>query len=580
MSFIAMDGLLSGKLTHVFLVSILDATVLALAALLWFRRSVQTLMRRRGTSTEAVATVQDQPSVDRPDPGTPTDLSFALFESNADQSTAQPLTSEQELPLRRRLLVAYVLGAAAYSVVITTLQFAWEEPPLPSVAWLARWWENTWPLVPALAALLVLDRRATVRLVGWYLLIGVASVLLFTLAGQVLRGTFNTAPITNVYWMVLSLAWSVWLPLILILLSGWRRIRAVMPLALAGTLAFGFALMLFREFLILVLDLGPVRSAILELSALTSVNFAYYGLFLLMSLPVGLLAWTLLRGLAGRFERKRFSDVQLVVDCWWAIVAAEQAALLSNKLGLGAIAGAVAAFAAYRIIVALALRLRSRDGIGKRLLLLRVFGYQSRTESLFDRLAQAWRFHGPVQLIAGVDLASRTADPGDMLKLLSGALHTQYVASVADLGTRMARLDYERDPDGRFRVNDVYCHDDTWRSAVQALLDSSDCVLMDVRSFSQQNQGCVFELEQLLLRLPTESIVFVVDKSTDLRLLGATLERSWRSAREAGRAKGDGTIALVRVERNSAAELSVLMRRLSGLGEPHRVLSQEELREL
>ena len=240
----------------------------------------------------------------------------------------------------------------------------------------------------------------------------------------------------------------------------------------------------------------------------------------------------------------------------------------------------MAAFAAYRIIVALALRLRNRDGIGKRLLLLRVFGYQSRTESLFDRLAQAWRFHGPVQL----DRRSRSREPhrgpGRHAETAERRAHTQYVASVADSGTRMARLDYERDPDGRFRVNDVYCHDDTWRSAVQALLDSSDCVLMDVRSFSQQNQGCVFELEQLLLRLPTESIVFVVDKSTDLRLLGATLERSWRSAREAGRAKGDGTIALVRVERNSAAELSVLMRRLSGLGEPHRLLSQEELREL
>ncbi|MET0919551.1 MAG: hypothetical protein ABWY07_14190 [Burkholderiales bacterium] len=576
-----MDGLLSGKLAYVFLVSIFDATLLALAALLWFRRSVQTLMRRRGQSdSETAATDHQQPGAGRAEPGVPAHLSFALFESAAEQATKGSPSTAPPIPLRRRLLVAYVLGAAAYSAVITTLQFAWEEPPLPWVAWLARWWENTWPLVPALAALLVLDRRATVRLVGWYLLIGVASVLLFTLAGQVLRGEFNTAPITNVYWMVLSLAWSVWLPLILILLSGWRRIRAVMPLALAGTLAFGFALMLFRELLILVFDLGPVRSVILELSALTSVNFVYYGLFLLMSLPVGVLAWMLLRGLAGSFERKRFSDVQLVVDCWWAIVAAEQAALLSNKLGLGAIAGAVAAFAAYRIIVALALRSRSHDGIGKRLLLLRVFGYQARTESLFDRLAQAWRFHGPVQLIAGVDLATRTADPGDMLKLLSGALDTQYVASVADVGTRMARLDYGRDPEGRFRVNDVYCHDDTWRSAVQALLDSSDCVLMDVRSFSQQNQGCVFELEQLLLRLPTESIVFVVDKSTDLRLLGATLERSWRSAREAGRAKGDGTIALVRVERNSAAELSVLMRRLSGLGEPHRVLSQEELREL
>ncbi len=335
--------------------------------------------------------------------------------------------------------------------------------------------------------------------------------------------------------------------------------------------------MLFREILIWAFDIAAARSVILDLSALASVQVVYYGLFLLMSLPVGLLAWMLLRNLASRFERKRFSDVQLIVDCWWAIVSAEQAALLSNKLGLGAIAGAAAAFAVYRIIVGIALRTRIRGDGGKRLLLLRVFGYQSRTESLFDRLAQAWRFHGPVQLIAGVDLATRTADPGDMLKLLSGALDTQYVASVADVGERMARLDYERDPDGRFRVNDVYCHDNTWRAAVEALLDSSDCVLMDVRSFSQQNQGCVFELEQLLLRLPTESIVLVVDKSTDLHLLGATLEKSWQDARQAGVARGDGKVALMRVERNTPGELSMLMQRLRGFGEPRLMLAADEL---
>lgn len=574
-----MDGLFSGKLAYVFLVSIFDAALLALAALLWFRRSVQTLMRRRGKDdSETAATDQPRPNDARAQPDMPAQLSFALFEAADKEATAKSPSTAPATPLRRRLLVAYVLGAAAYSIVITTLQFGGEEPGYPWVAWLGRWWENTWPVLPALAALLVLDRRATVRLVGWYLLIGLGAVCLFTLAGQVLRGTFNTAPITNVYWLLLSLAWTVSAPLALIAISGWRRIRAVMPIALAGTLAFGFALLLFRELLVWVFDFGPVRSVILDLSGLTSVSVAYYGLFLLMSLPVGLLAWVLLRGLASRFERKRFSDVQLIVDCWWAIVAAEQAALLSNKLGLGAIAGAVAAFAAYRIVVGLALRGRAEgETTGKRLLLLRVFGHQSRTESLFDRLAQAWRFHGPVQLIAGVDLATRTADPGDMLKLLSGALDTQYVASAADVPARMARLDYERDPDGRFRVNDVYCHDDTWRPAVQALLDASDCVLMDARSFSQQNQGCVFELEQLLTRVPTESIVLVVDKSTDLRLLGAALERSWQSAREAGQARGHGTIALVRVEQYSAAEQSLLMQRLLGLGEPRRVLSVAEL---
>ena len=160
-----MDGLLSGKLTYVFLVSILDATVLALAALIWVRRSVQTLMRRRGTSTEAVATVQDQPSVDRPDPGTPTDSSFALFESNADQSTAQRTLTlpSRNCPAPASSSSRTRLAPQATRLVITTLQFAGEEPSLPSIAWLGRWWGNAWPWCRHCVALLVLDRRAIVR---------------------------------------------------------------------------------------------------------------------------------------------------------------------------------------------------------------------------------------------------------------------------------------------------------------------------------------------------------------------------------------------------------------------------------
>ncbi len=237
-----MDGLLSGKLTYVFLVSILDATVLALAALLWFRRSVQTLMRRRGTGAEIRTQDRDQSIADRPEPNAPAELSFAMFEAADNKFAARQTSMDPDTLLRRRLLVAYGLGAAAYAIVITTLQLGGEEPSYPWVAWLGRWWQNMWPVLPALAALLVLDRRAMIRLVGWYLLVGVAAVSLFTLAGQMLHGTFNTAPITNVYWLLLGLAWAVWAPLALIAVSGWRRIRAVMPLALAGTLAFGFAL--------------------------------------------------------------------------------------------------------------------------------------------------------------------------------------------------------------------------------------------------------------------------------------------------------------------------------------------------
>ena len=51
---------------------------------------------------------------------------------------------------------------------------------------------------------------------------------------------------------------------------------------------------------------------------------------------------------------------------------------------------------------------------------------------------------------------------------------------------------------------------------MQALLDTSDRVLMDVRSLSERNQGCRFELEQLVWRLPSDALVLVVDKGTDV----------------------------------------------------------------
>ena len=275
-----------------------------------------------------------------------------------------------------------------------------------------------------------------------------------------------------------------------------------------------------------------------------------YALFMLVSLPVGWLAWRLLNVLAGAFANKRFSDIQLVVDCWWAVVAAEVTATsLSTTHGVAGIAGGVAAFLAYRLAVAAVLRGDRPPQRAPRLLLLRVFGYQARTESLFDRVAQTWRLQGPVQLIAGVDLAMRTADPGDVLALLDGRLAEAYVRTPQEVDERLARLDLRPDPDGRFRINEVYCHDNTWRTTLEALLDGTDRVLMDLRSFSAQNAGCRFELEQIVRRVPTDDIVFVCDKTTDLPLLHQILAAAWAAERRDGRARGSGEISVVRVER-------------------------------
>jgi hypothetical protein len=130
------------------------------------------------------------------------------------------------------------------------------------------------------------------------------------------------------------------------------------------------------------------------------------------------------------------------------------------------------------------------------------------------------------------------------------------------VGERLARLDFRPDPDGRFRVNEVYCHDNTWRTTLEALLDGTDKVLMDLRSFSSHNAGCRFELEQIVRRVPTDNIVLVCDKTTDLRLLQEILAAAWAAEGNARPERGSGEIAVVRMEHQTRSEFARLMRHL------------------
>ena len=552
-----MTDILPGQLIYIVGVSILDAALLSWLALLWYRRSVLRLMREVKADTTA-------PHVEsRPRPMLPASTAAAgpsglsLTEEQAGTTTRTPLGR----PGLGRVILAYCLGAAAYAAVITTLKYAPVSPRLPPVAWLVDWWANTWPIVPTLIALLVLDRRRGVRLTLLYLAGGAIGIALFTIVTQIFRGTLNSAPLTNVFWAMVSLGWMASVPLALVALTGWRRVRAVMPLALAATVLFGFGSLLFRELFVRMFDVEVIKSLILSGAVTSSASTVQYGLFMLVSLPVGWIAWRSLIGLASAFDRKRFSDVQLVIDCWWAVVAAQETAMtLAEGYGIAGLGGGLGAFAAYRLAVLAVLRgARPLTTTPRRLLLLRVFGYQARTESLFDRVAEAWRFHGPVQLIAGVDLAARFVDPGDVLALLGGRLAERYVRAPQDVVERLERLDLGPDPDGRFRINEVYCHDDTWRAMLEALLDTSDAVLMDLRSFCTSNSGCIFELEQLVWRLPSDRIVLVCDNTTDLPFLRQILSDAWTAARDGGRTPDAGRLPIVRVERNSRAELELLM---------------------
>jgi hypothetical protein len=83
------------------------------------------------------------------------------------------------------------------------------------------------------------------------------------------------------------------------------------------------------------------------------------------------------------------------------------------------------------------------------------------------------------------------------------------------------------DADGRFRVNEFLCGNDSWQAAVQKLMVDSELVVMDLRGFSPRNQGCLFELQSLLDIVPVTGIVLLVDVTTDVPFLHQTLSADW-----------------------------------------------------
>jgi hypothetical protein len=169
--------------------------------------------------------------------------------------------------------------------------------------------------VPALSILLTLRWPSVLKLLGLYLLVGAAAVFLTTLTGQVVRGSVNSALITNVFWAGVRLIVIAGPPALVPAVSAVRRIRGVLAMTLAATLLFGLTLMLFRWAMIEVFNVDALRTLVLDLAMPTSSAITYYGIYLILALPVGRLVWWIMQRIAVAFERKAFSDVQLIVDC-------------------------------------------------------------------------------------------------------------------------------------------------------------------------------------------------------------------------------------------------------------------------
>jgi hypothetical protein len=379
--------------------------------------------------------------------------------------------------------------------------------------------QNAWPIVLTIGL---------VRSLSWWTWAGILAVFWLALAGLVL---LNPGPgdwsdrLLEGKAATANFGMSIFMLLILL-----RPIRAI------GPMVFVLCLALFVGVLavIHVLDdpalhepyVAAISAWSLQLGVSTEALHRVLVIGLLCAAAV--LGWLLQRGIGALYTRGIISDQSLTVDILWLIAAVSNGAQLGAS-GWGWLAAAIGMFAVYKLVVLAGLALRRRvvgsTGAPPRLLLLRVFARGRQRRTFFDAFTEPWRFAGPVQLIAGLDLAGSTIEPHEFLDFVGGRLSRRFIASEADLERRLAETSHVRDHDGRYRVADFFCQDDTWRSVLRRLVGDSDAVLMDLRGFGPASKGCVFEIEELLMVVPLGRIVLVVDKSTDKTFLQRTLEK-------------------------------------------------------
>ena len=224
------------------------------------------------------------------------------------------------------------------------------------------------------------------------------------------------------------------------------------------------------------------------------------------------------------------SEQSLAIDAVWALFAAFYAVGF-GVAGLRWSLSPLVAFAMFKAAIA-AGNSRWHSSEDSRdyhpaLLVLRVFALGARSETLFEAVTRHWRYVGHIRLIAGMDLALSTVAPHQFLAFVTGKLKSICSSAARRLPRApLLRWTTRAAATGAFVSTIFFVIQDTWQRVLRKSIASTDVVLMDLRSFSERNAGCVFEIQELLGAMPFARLVFVVDEGTDKDYLALILQEA------------------------------------------------------
>lgn len=284
------------------------------------------------------------------------------------------------------------------------------------------------------------------------------------------------------------------------------------------------------------------------------------------------ISWMFVRWFARNYRDRRASERMLGTDILMFIFAFPLLLIMAMHSFLW-VSGILVGLLIYKLIFRWRLKNRDRSVLpadSRTLLMLRVFGYDRRTQRLLEDIVDRWRFLGPTRLLGASDVVHTVIEPDDFYAFLNGKLGEEFIRNEEGLNRRIANTQPLQDPDGSYRVDEFYCHADTWRMAVSRLALQADAVFMDLRGFNSTNEGCMFEIEQLLAFVPAQRITLLIDKTSDQVLLEQTLNSAvGNMPRGSPNAAGDNIrIKMLRCSKRYSHTLNTLMGSLCESMEP------------
>ena len=447
----------------------------------------------------------------------------------------------------------YALAGLVQSLVITALYLWLNDIDFRPMRAVLLWVPFAWPIFLALSITATSTRRKTMLVVAGYFVV----LLMLDAAADVFKLRYQSGFGELLLFWVISLGF----PTLVIVLLGNRAWRAV------GFIALFFSFVLVGSYLIGFHGLGCLALSTRSLALMSNFNY-FLAAWVLVFFGM---AWWVFARLVRRYRNKRYGEQMLLLDSLWLLVTLSEIISQMASLGVASFCYLVA-FLAYKIVTHVGLtqlRVGRAPQSPPALLMLRVFGFTARTRQLADQVGHYWRYSGPINMIGGTDLAASLMEPDELIQFWSRRLRRQFIACDADLQARLRTLDNSQDPDLRYRVNEFFCHNNTWQATVRALAQRSAVVLMDLRGFDANNRGCEFELEMLLEEIPLARIVLLVESSNEPQHVKQVLQAAWskQSTSSPNHALAAPQLPLFQVEDSSAA-LPALLSRLFAAAAP------------